>query len=100
MQVKAAQTQKNASASKQDVDKINEHMSTIDSKVHKLQKEVKNLQTDLSESQKNVQQIQVENQDSLVDGNDEKSKQKINRFAQMLRKLNNYKTQYKTATTA
>lgn len=36
----------------------------------------------------------------MVDSSDPKAQTKINRFAQMLRTLNNYKTQYKIASTA
>lgn len=72
-------------------------MSKIDTKVDRLSDDVKNLQTDLNDSH-NVQHIQVENQqESLVDGTDPKNQKKIVRFAQMLKKLNGFKTKYKTA---
>lgn len=72
---------KEQSASKQDIDSINQHMSKIDTKVDRLSNDVKNLQTDLNESH-NVQQVQVENQqESLVDGSDPQNQKKIVRFA-------------------
>ena len=38
--------------------------------------------------------------ETIVDASDPKNQEKINKFAQMLKTLNDYKTKYKTATSA
>lgn len=73
-------------------------MSHIDTKVHKLQNEVNTLKDEQKESQKNMQQLQLDSSsESVVDASDPQNQQKINKFAEMLKTLNDYKTKYKTA---
>lgn len=76
-------------------------MQKIDSKVHKLQTEVNHLKDEQKESQKNMQFLQQQGaSETIVDASDPKNQEKINKFAQMLKTLNDYKTKYKTATSA
>lgn len=80
---------------------MNTHMQKIDSKVQNLQTEVSQLKDEQKESQKNMQLIQQhESNESVVDASDPKNQEKINRFAEMLKTLNDFKTKYKTAGSA
>lgn len=79
------------------MDRFNTHMKHIDTKVNKLETEVNELRDEQKESQKNMQQIQIDNSENLVDASDPQNQSKINKFAQMLKTLNGYKTKYKTA---
>ena len=72
-------------------------MKHIDNKVEKLQTEVDKLKDSQMESSKNLQQIQIGNSENIVDASQPENQKKINRFAQMLKQLNSYKTKYKTA---
>lgn len=86
---------------REDINQLNTHINKIDSKVHKLQTEVNHLKDEQKESQKNMQFLQQhESSESVVDASDPKNQDKINRFAQMLKTLNEYKTKYKTASSA
>lgn len=76
---------------------MNDHMKHIDTKVDKLESEVNQLKDEQKESQNHLQQVQIDNSENLVDASDPLNQQKINKFAQMLKTLNGYKTKYKTA---
>jgi len=67
-------------------------MVHIDTKVNKLETEVEQLKDYQKASKRNFEQLQIDNSETYVDGTDPQNQSKINKFAQMLKSLNSYKT--------